>query len=202
MIFVSTGISLCATKNTLRSVGSAICRRKYRVPEDATTITGASGVPTLRLSLLSTSRMAGGAIRRFVVDRSRSRLVVGFQSGAIGSVSLPDLTPGPRLEDAHDGKAEGVKYLALSPDGRLLASGGSDHRVVLRDAQSFAALLSFPVWAGTLRDLTFDATGRRLAVVGTESDVDLWDIAALHDGLTAIGLAWDQPSPQGEPRHD
>ena len=122
----------------------------------------------------------------------RSRLVVGFQGGAIASLSLPDLTPGRRLENAHDGS---VDCLALSPDGRLLATGGADHRVVLRDAMSFERLLGFPLWAGNLRDLTFDFTGRRLAIVGTDCNVDLWDLTALYDGLTEIGLAWDRPVP-------
>jgi serine/threonine protein kinase/WD40 repeat protein len=134
--------------------------------------------------------LAGGGIRTLVANRARSRLVVGFQSGAIAGVSLPDLAPGRRLEKAHAGK---VRCLALSPDGRLLASG-STHRVVLRDALSFETLLRFPLWAGTLRDLTFDARGR-LAIVGTNRDVDLWDLAALRDGLAKIGLAWDQPAP-------
>jgi hypothetical protein len=53
-----------------------------------------------------------------------------------------------------------VVCLALSPDGRLLATVGADHRVVLRDAKSFETLLGFPKWAGSLRDLTFDFTGR------------------------------------------
>jgi WD40 repeat protein/tetratricopeptide (TPR) repeat protein len=135
--------------------------------------------------------LAGGAIRKLVADRARTRLVVGFESGAIGSLSLPDLTPGTRLENAHDGA---VAYLALSPEGTLLASG-SDHQVVLRNATSFEELLRFPLWDGTLRDVTFDASGRRLAVVGTGEDVDLWDLAALRDGLAKIGLAWDQPPP-------
>ena len=68
-----------------------------------------------------------------------------FKSGAIGSVSLPDLTPGPRLENAHEGS---VECLALSPDGRLLATGGADHRVVLRDAMSFETLLTSPCGPG------------------------------------------------------
>ena len=79
--------------------------------------------------------------------------------------------------------------LALSPDGRLLATGGADHRLVLRDAMSCETLLGFPLWAGNLRNLTFDFTGRRLVLVGTDCDVDLWDLAALYDGLTEIGLA-------------
>ena len=136
--------------------------------------------------------LAGGGIRSFVADLARSRLVVGFKDGAISSLSLPDLTPGRRLENAHDGS---VDCLALSPDGRLLATGGADHRVVLRDAMSFESLLALPMWAGNLRDLTFDFKGRRLAIVGTDSDVDLWDVAALYDGLTALGLAWDRPAP-------
>ena len=56
-----------------------------------------------------------GGVRRFVADPERNRLVVAFQSGAIGSVSLPGLSPGHRLENAHKGA---VECLALSPDGR------------------------------------------------------------------------------------
>ena len=131
-----------------------------------------------------------GVIRR--EDRASPTQLRG---GAIGGLSLLDLTPGPRLEDARDGS---VECLALSPDGRLLATA-SNHRVVLRDALSFEALLAFPLWAGTLRDMTSDSEGRRLAVVGTDSDVDLWDLTALHDGLTALGLAWDRPAPAAVP---
>ena len=56
---------------------------------------------------------------------------------------------------------------------------------------SFETLLGFSLWAGNLRNLTFDFTGRRLVIVGTDCDVDLWDLAALYDGLTDIGLAWN-----------
>jgi WD40 repeat protein len=130
-----------------------------------------------------------GDIRTLSANREGSRVVVGFENGAIRSLSLPDLTPGPPLEQAHEGS---VACLALSPDGRLLASA-SDHRVVLRDALSFEALLWFPLWDGTLRHLAFDATGRRLAIVGTGNEVDLWDLNALRDGLTKVCLTWDRP---------
>ncbi len=80
----------------------------------------------------------------------------------------------------------------MTPDGRLLATAGADRRVMLRDTSSFERLLDFPMWAGNVRDLTFDFRGRRLIIVGTDCDVDLWDLAALHDGLRDLGLAWDQ----------
>jgi WD40 repeat protein len=149
--------------------------------------------------------LAGG-IQKLAADGAQSRLVVGLRSGALASLSLPDLTPGPRLENAHEGV---VEWLALSPDGRLLATLGADRRVVLRDAMSFETLLNFPLRDGTPLEVIFDATGHRLAVVSTGEDPDVWDLDALRDGLAKVGLAWDQPapavvpapglSPQGEP---
>jgi WD40 repeat protein len=130
-----------------------------------------------------------GGIRKCVVDRERGRLVVAFTSGAIGSFSLPGLTAGHRLESAHHGS---VECLALSPDGHVVATGGADHRLVLRDPLTFRPLLYFPEWTRTLRDMAFDSASRRLAIVGTDSDLELWNIAALKDGLTDVGLAWEQ----------
>jgi hypothetical protein len=52
-----------------------------------------------------------------------------------------------------------------------------------------------PPSAGELRNPTFELKGRRLAMVGTSSDVDLWDLAALHHALAPVALAWDQPAP-------
>jgi serine/threonine protein kinase/WD40 repeat protein len=132
-----------------------------------------------------------GGVRKLAADAADGRVVVALQSGALASFSLPDLTPGHRLEKAH---TSSVECLAMSPDGRLLVSA-SDHDVVLRDASSLEPLLAFPTWTGTVRGLTFGSKGRRLAIVGTDSDVDLWDLGALREGLTAVGLAWDGNAP-------
>jgi eukaryotic-like serine/threonine-protein kinase len=133
-----------------------------------------------------------GVIELFVIDRERNRLIAAFQNGAISSVSLPELTLGHRLENAHQGS---FASLALSPDGRLLATAGVDRRVVLRNPLSFEPLLNFPMWVGNLRETTFDSTSQRLAIVGTDSKVDLWNLAALNKGLADIGLACDRPAP-------
>ena len=70
-----------------------------------------------------------------------------------------------------------------------------DRHVVLRDPMSFEPLLEFPEWIGMVRDMAFDASSRRLAIVGADPDVELWDLAALSDGLTGVGLSWEQASP-------
>jgi serine/threonine protein kinase/WD40 repeat protein len=136
--------------------------------------------------------LTGGGIRSLVADRAQSRLVVGLQSGAITSLTLPGLTVARSLAHAHE---DSIECLALSPEGRLLVTAGADHRAVLRDAYSLEALLSFPEWTGNFRDLTFDMSGHRLAIVGTNCDVDLWNVSELYKGLATLGLAWDRPTP-------
>ena len=137
-----------------------------------------------------------GGIRRFVLDQTRQRLIVAFNSGDLCSLSVPDLTPGKRLEKAHP---TAVESLALSPDGRLLATGGADRRVVFRDPLSFEPLLAFPAWTAMVKDLAFTPSGRWLAYVGADSDVALWDLKLVREGLSEAGLAWDQP-PTARPR--
>jgi WD40 repeat protein len=145
----------------------------------------ASGMPEAQVTL-------PGGIRRFLADQARNRLIVAFNNGDLCSLSLPGLTPGHRLEHAHP---SAVESLALSPDGGLLASGGADRRVVIRDPATFEPLMAFPEWTGMVKDLAFTPSGSHLAFVGADSDIALWKVSELHEGLRATGLAWDQPAP-------
>ena len=130
--------------------------------------------------------------KAIVVDRQTNRAILGDSKGTVIALSLPDLSVVHRLAQGHDGS---VITIALSPDGRLLASSGTDRRVVLRDSMTFQVLFTFPSWTGVVRDLAFDASGRWLAFASSDSDVDLWDLNLVHDELAAVGLAWDQPEP-------
>ena len=131
-----------------------------------------------------------------MVDAVRKRLIVAGKTGTLSRVSLPDLVIDQMLENAHEGEMDS---LAISPNGRLLATGGSDRRIVLRDPATFKPLFTFPLWAATVKELAFSATGRWLAIAGADSDVGLWDLGLIRDELAALGLAWDQAVPAVDP---
>ncbi len=126
---------------------------------------------------------------RFVVDERRGIAIVGGSSGALTAVTLPDLKIVHRLANAHEGI---IWTLALSPDGSLLATGAEDRRIVLRDPRSLEPLLTFPEWLGVVKSLAFDRSGRRLAIAGVASDIAVWDLGLVREGLAATGLAWDR----------
>ncbi len=135
--------------------------------------------------------------REFVIDYTRNDVIVAGADGALSRVSLGTLAAGERLEKAHDGAIEAI---AISRDGRMLATGGrTDGQVFLRDAQSLDLLFALPPRAGIVKDLEFDASGRWLAMAGAAADITLWDLNLVHEELAAIGLAWDQPAPPVEP---
>jgi WD40 repeat protein len=163
-------------------------------------VTEVSNGPVVRFDLPSGKSEAQvtlpGGIRRFIADLARNRLIVAFNNGDLSSLSLPDLSELHRLEHAHP---TAVESLALSADGRLLASGGADRRVVLRDPVTFEPLLAVPEWTGMVKDLAFTRSGRWLAYVGADSDVALWDLTGLRQGLLGAGLGWEEPGPADPP---
>ncbi len=84
---------------------------------------------------------------------------------------------------ATGGVAVALDALMRERGGVWLAHGaGLADRLVVDEADMYKNLLT-------------PSANPDLAIVGTDSDVDLWNLAALRDGLTAIGLAWDQPAP-------
>ncbi len=137
--------------------------------------------------------MPKGCARLAVDDRSQ-RVVVGDPNGGLSALTLPDLTVVQQLAQAH---ADDIFSLVLSSDGRLLATSGRDRRVVVRDARTFEPWFTFPTWTGLVKDLAFDASDRWLALAGADSEVAIWDLTLLNEGLKAVGLSWDQSRPAG-----
>jgi WD40 repeat protein len=74
--------------------------------------------------------------------------------------------------------ASGVTALALSPDGRILASGSQDSKVIILDVATGKELrrLTHP-GSGVVYDLAFSPDGRRLASKAVNDGYRLWDTA-------------------------
>ena len=75
------------------------------------------------------------------------------------------------------GHAGPVRAIALSPDGRTIASGGTDGSVILWDLDR-KQQLGDPIAAHTdgVRSLAFSGDGRALASAGADGDVVVWDV--------------------------
>jgi WD40 repeat protein len=70
----------------------------------------------------------------------------------------------------------GLRILACSPDGKLLATSKGDETVVIADV-SGTALRKFPITGKQVGGLTFSPDSSMLAVQLYESPTQLWDVA-------------------------
>lgn len=76
-----------------------------------------------------------------------------------------------------------VLAVAISPDGKTLASGGDDNHVILWDLASGKVRRDLQGHSGDLRSLSFSPDGGRL-VSGGDNSVILWDMAGSGEGAT------------------
>ena len=67
------------------------------------------------------------------------------------------------------------------------------------ETRDVGAMLTFPAWTGLVKDLAFDASGRWLAFAGADSDLPLWDLTLLHEGLAGRGTGLGSAPAQGRP---
>jgi WD40 repeat protein len=92
-----------------------------------------------------------------------------------GELKVWDATTGRCLATFTDHPGA-VWAVAVSPDGRLLASGGADGSIHLRDGNTLALRPGPPREEGLVFCLSFSADGRLLAA-GRGSAVLVWDLA-------------------------
>jgi tetratricopeptide (TPR) repeat protein len=148
------------------------------------------------------SRHLEGGVSQLAVAPGEGSAVVGGARGDLMALDLSSLKTAREQAKAHVGEVRGV---ALSRDGSLLATGGDDRRVVVRDPGTLQERFSFPPLDGTVYRLAFSPDGGRLAIAGIEQRLTLWDLDVLRTQLAKIGLSWrpDEPPPpsvaQAEP---
>src|SRR5262249_3462817 len=102
-------------------------------------------------------------------------------------IELWDTATGKKIRGL-EVNASGITALALSPDGRILASGSQDSKVIIFDVGTGKELrrLTHP-GSGVVYDLAFSPDGRRLASKAVNDGYRLWETATgteLHLPLT------------------
>ncbi len=120
-------------------------------------------------------------------------IVVG---GGIVGVSGEALLLAPNSGAIHHrfvGHNDAIYCAATSPDGKLLATGSYDRRILLWDIASEKVILELTGHNGAVYDLDFDPSGQLLATASADQTVKVWHIPS-GQRLDTLG------QPEGEQR--
>ncbi|MBY0514120.1 MAG: hypothetical protein K2P78_09445, partial [Gemmataceae bacterium] len=99
----------------------------------------------------------------------------------------PPAGPPTRLAAGH---TAGVRSVAFSPDGRVLASGSDQGVVLMWDGDTAARLATLRGGKGQVRGLSFSPDGGLLAAAGYTTSTVVWDLAAVRRTLREMNLDW------------
>ncbi len=118
------------------------------------------------------SKMTNSALSQLTVDPEVSLLLAMEAYSTTKSVQTDDVlrqaVVESRVRGTLEGHTNGVDSVAVSPDGKLFATGSADHTVILWDA----------------------ATGKQKRVLKGHTDA-VWTVAFSHDGKTLLTTSFD-----------
>ena len=116
-----------------------------------------------------------GAVESVVIGPRGERIY----AGATGGVSVWDPRSGKAVARWPEPRSL-CRALAISPDGRLLASAGTRGHVTIRNSRTGKTVseMTFVDRGHQVLALAFDPRGRRLAAAGSRGAVRVWDVAS------------------------
>lgn len=93
-----------------------------------------------------------------------------------------------RTLQGHEGQVQNIRF---SPNGKLLAGGGSDGQIILWDVATGKILRKMKGHAKTVYEVTFNKDGSLLASAGEEGTACVWEVATGKN----IGCFQNKPFP-------
>jgi WD40 repeat protein len=112
----------------------------------------------------------------FVLSPDGTQLAgIGWDNGPV--IRVYDLKSGKEIL-VLTGHTLELRCLAYSPDGKRLASGGSDDDVKMWDLETGQEVISLPLQAVNIESLLFSPDGHRLAASGPNG-ITVWDATPL-----------------------
>ena len=141
---------------------------------------GYRGVRIVTAENRATLRTLDGAVGNvtdltFSAD-GKQLLGASGEPGLFGQVSVWELSSGSLLSTLR-GHKDSLYALALSADGKLLATGGYDQQIILWDAPAGQMLATLSGHSGAVFDLQLRGDGKLLASASADRTVKLWDVA-------------------------
>lgn len=99
----------------------------------------------------------------------------GGEAGIVGEVRSWKMADGTALK-SFEGHTDACYGIALSPDGKLLATGAYDQKIRLWDSQTGTELKMLKGHNGSVNALAFRPDGKVLASASSDRTVKLWSV--------------------------